>query len=277
MSDYIDFIADRGRGCAIAAHRGAWHAAPENSIEAIENAIAAGFDIVEIDVRQSADGQLFLMHDDTLERMAGRAEVAERLSIAELSAIRLREADGGERRATTNATIPTLRKALEAARGRIFLDLDLKDRDLMPRVIAEVVDMGMAGQVDLKARVDSPEARRWLAGQGDMGGVPFMAMARFANGNAAELTDVLEAMAPFMCETKFDSLDTISERRQRFSDAGIAIWVNTLDPVSCCDLTDSAALADPARIWGRLIDAGVGIIQTDEPAALQSYLKETGR
>lgn len=277
MSDYVDFIADTKRGCAIAAHRGAWHAAPENSLEAIENAIAAGYEIVEIDVRQSADGELFLMHDDTLDRMAGRGEVAEHLSVAELKAIRLRKADGGEGRAPTNAAIPTLREALEAARGRIFVDLDLKDRDLMPRVIADVVDIGMAGQVDLKARVDSPQARQWLARMGDMRGVPFMAMARFANGNAAELTEVLEAMAPFMCESKFDSIDTIAERRQRFADAGIAIWVNTLDPVSCCDLTDSAALANPARIWGGLIDAGVSIIQTDEPAALQSYLRETGR
>ncbi|WEX08040.1 glycerophosphodiester phosphodiesterase family protein [Chelativorans sp. AA-79] len=277
MSDYVDFIADPKRGCAIAAHRGAWHAASENSVEAIENAIAAGYEIVEIDVRQSADGHLFLMHDETLERMAGRAEVAERLGIAELKAIRLREADGGEGRATTSATIPTLREALEVARGRIFVDLDLKDRDLMPRVITDVVDMGMGSQVDVKARVDSSEARQWLAGMGDMRGVPFMAMARFANGNAAELTDVLEAMAPFMCETKFDRIETIAERKLRFADARIAIWVNTLDPVSCCGLTDSAALADPTQVWGRLIDAGVSVIQTDAPEALQSYLRETGR
>ena len=68
---YIDHIADPTRPCAIVAHRGAWHQAPENSLAAIENAIAAGYDIVEVDIRQSADGGLFLLHDDTLERMAG--------------------------------------------------------------------------------------------------------------------------------------------------------------------------------------------------------------
>ncbi|MFW8644849.1 hypothetical protein ACOJBO_30630 [Rhizobium beringeri] len=40
---YIDHIADPSRSCAIVAHRGAWHQAPENSLAAIENAIAGGY------------------------------------------------------------------------------------------------------------------------------------------------------------------------------------------------------------------------------------------
>ena len=46
----------------------------------------------------------------------------------------------------------------------------------------------------------------------------------------------------------------------------------TLDSVSCAGFTDTAALKDPDAIWGRLIDAGVSAIQTDEPEALRAYI-----
>ena len=52
----------------------------------------------------------------------------------------------------------------------------------------------------------------------------------------------------------------------------MALWVNTLDSVACAGFTDTAALADPDAVWGRLIDAGISVIQTDEAAALTSYL-----
>src|SRR5688500_3385337 len=128
--EYIDYIADPERRCAIVAHRGAWHGAPENSLAAIENAIRIGADIVEIDVRKSADGELFLLRDDTLLRMAGIDREAETFTMAELQTIALREDDGGEHRAVTDQKIPTLKQALEIIRGRIFADLDLKDRAL---------------------------------------------------------------------------------------------------------------------------------------------------
>lgn len=70
LSSYVDYIGASDRTCAIVAHRGVWHAAPENSLLAIERAISAGCDVVEIAVRRSADGEFFLLHDDTLERMA---------------------------------------------------------------------------------------------------------------------------------------------------------------------------------------------------------------
>lgn len=272
MSDYVDFIRSAVRGCAIVAHRGAWHHAPENSVAGIEAAIAIGCQVVEVDVRRSADGVLFLMHDDTLERMAGRDVVAQSLTGAELAATQLFAGDGRTPEALTDHKIPTLSEALEAARGRIFVDLDLKDPRLFPEVVAAVDDMNMAGEVDLKARVDSPEARAWLAAQGDLRGIAFMAMARLTDDGGDEIAGVLEEMAPFMCETKFESLAALERQRARLEKANISIWVNTLDPVSCCGLTDSAALADPDAIWGELIRHGVSVLQTDEPEALQRFL-----
>src|SRR6478735_6344991 len=61
-------IPQSARGVLVVAHRGVWNVAPENSLSAIEAAIHAGADIVEIDVRRSADGVFFVIHDDTLDR-----------------------------------------------------------------------------------------------------------------------------------------------------------------------------------------------------------------
>ncbi|RUM24600.1 glycerophosphodiester phosphodiesterase [Rhizobium vallis] len=270
---YIDHIADPARACAIVAHRGAWHHAPENSLAAIENAIAGGYDIVELDIRQSADGGLFILHDETLERMAGIDRIPEEMTISELTSLRLRMADGGPDQPFTTQTIPTLEQVLETVRGRIFVDLDLKDREMMGIVAAKVRELDMADQVDLKAPAGTPEALAWLAGQRGIDGVPFMGMATFREESAEQTAEAIILARPFMCEAKFDRLETLAGQHQRLREAGISLWVNTLDPVSCCGLTDSAALADPDAVWGRMMAAGISVIQTDQPAALKAYIE----
>ncbi len=269
---YKDFIADPNRSCAIVAHRGAWHGAPENSLAAIEKAIAVGADIVEIDVRKSADGELFLMHDDTLLRMAGIDRDAETFTIAELQTIALREDNGGEHRTTTDQRIPTLKQVFETIRGRIFADLDLKDRRLFSEVAACARDMGVASSVDLKTTVMARQDLDWVRAQ-NIEGVPFMAMAYFTAGDVSERLSLLSEIKPFMCELRFDHLDTITGNRQLFEDADMAIWFNTLDMAASGEWTDPRALTEPNAIWGRLMDAGISTIQTDEPAALRAYIE----
>src|SRR5690606_19888219 len=56
----------------VVSHRGEWRQAPENSLKAIDLAIEAGVDIVEIDIAKTKDGQLILMHDKTLDRKSTR-------------------------------------------------------------------------------------------------------------------------------------------------------------------------------------------------------------
>ncbi|MGF9565955.1 glycerophosphodiester phosphodiesterase family protein [Neorhizobium sp. JUb45] len=272
MTHYVDYIADQKRDPAIVAHRGAWHGAPENSLAAIERAIAVGADVVELDIRKSADGELFIMHDDTLLRMAGIDRDAETFTIAELKAIALREDDGGEHRATTDQRIPTLKEVLEIIRGRIFTDLDLKDRGLFSEVAACAREMNAASYVDLKTRVMTREELDWVRAQ-NIDGVAFMAMSKFTAESIHETMALLSEIRPFMCEMRFDSLDTIKANRQIFRDANMALWTNTLNMEASGEWVDKTALADPDRIWGTLMEAGVSVFQTDEPEALKAYLQ----
>src|SRR5580700_6304164 len=60
------------------AHRGEHHHHPENSLPAIQAAVAAGMDYVELDIRTTSDGKLVLMHDATVNRMTnGKGKVVE--------------------------------------------------------------------------------------------------------------------------------------------------------------------------------------------------------
>lgn len=102
------------------AHRGAHSAsAPENTLAAIRAAVELGADVVEIDVRVTRDGEVVLLHDETLERIWGDPR-----RVAELTLAEVREFGGGARR------IPTLAEALAALRGvgvPLLIDMDHED------------------------------------------------------------------------------------------------------------------------------------------------------
>ena len=99
------------------AHRGLHGPyAPENSRAAVDAAIAIGHG-VEIDVRLSRDGEAFVFHDATLERMTAASGEVEQRSASELSTIRLRD---------SHETIPRLADLLARVRGRVPVLIEIK-------------------------------------------------------------------------------------------------------------------------------------------------------
>ncbi|MEM9230905.1 MAG: glycerophosphodiester phosphodiesterase family protein [Pseudomonadota bacterium] len=269
MKPYRSFLSDGFDEPAIVAHRGDWSNAPENSIKAIGAAADLGVEIAEIDVQKSSDGVFFLMHDRTLTRVAGRDEVAEALPWTDLSAILLRDRDGSG--PTTDQMIPSLEAALDAARGRIYLDVDVKDVAHMPEVAAQIRSSGMADHVDIKIDVQSAQEAATLEDLQRAYGVMVMPKTRFREDTADDLLAILSGLDAAVVETKFDALQVIGRRAAAFRASGLAVWVNTLDDVACCELSDSRARVAPQDVWGALMAAGVSIFQTDAVAELQSY------
>jgi glycerophosphoryl diester phosphodiesterase len=73
----VDWRA-RGIGLRVGGHRGASAAAPENTYAAFEQAVVEGAEYTETDIRRTADGQLILLHDATLDRTSnGHGPVSE--------------------------------------------------------------------------------------------------------------------------------------------------------------------------------------------------------
>lgn len=109
------------------AHRGASARAPENTLAAFREAIRLGADAIELDVQLSADGVPMVIHDDTVDRTTdGHGRVAALVSRD------LRRLDAGAWYSSRfrGERIPTLEEALECARGRCGLNIEIK----VPRV-----------------------------------------------------------------------------------------------------------------------------------------------
>lgn len=112
------------RALFLYAHRGASAEAPENTLAAFRQALAAGADGIELDVQLSADGIPVVLHDDTLDRTSdGHGAVAE-WPLTGLEAL-----DAGSWFAAEFAgePLPTLAATLELLAGRLRLNLEVKD------------------------------------------------------------------------------------------------------------------------------------------------------
>jgi hypothetical protein len=128
----------------VAVHRAGGFAPgiPENSVAGLRRSAELGAAFAEIDLRETADGHIVLMHDPMLERTTtGDGEVSA-MTLAELRELHLLDAQGHR----TRERIPTLDEAFAAAREYgLFLELDLKGID-PARAARLAVDAGMAAQ-----------------------------------------------------------------------------------------------------------------------------------
>ena len=95
----------------IAAHRGGAALWPENSLLAFQSAIALGSDLIELDVHQSRDGVIIVIHDATVDRTTDGAGAVGSLTSADLRRLRLRGPGG----ASSAEHVPTLEEVLAAA------------------------------------------------------------------------------------------------------------------------------------------------------------------
>lgn len=128
----------------ITAHRGSSWQAPENTVPAIEQAIADGADYVELDVRQTADGVPVLLHDRDLRRIAGKPR-----EIWELTLNQVRRIDAGEwfHPRFAGLSIPTLQEAIQVVQGRAKLYLEIKSGPRTAKLTQSVVQILQENQL----------------------------------------------------------------------------------------------------------------------------------
>lgn len=128
----------------IVAHRGASTRAPENTMEAFRLAVEDGADAIELDVHLTADGQLAVIHDETLDRTTDRVG-----PVAVRTMDEIREADagatftdpGGDHPfADRGLKVPTLDEVLTWLPEGIGLVIEIKARAAADAVVAAVAD-----------------------------------------------------------------------------------------------------------------------------------------
>ncbi|WP_423129896.1 glycerophosphodiester phosphodiesterase family protein [Gaoshiqia sp. Z1-71] len=94
---------------------------PENSVEAVQRAITAGAEMVEVDVKTTLDGVPVIMHDDVIDRTTNGVGAIAEMTLSFLKRFKLKAENGD----LTTSTVPTLEEILVAGRGKVFYDLHL--------------------------------------------------------------------------------------------------------------------------------------------------------
>lgn len=135
--------------CKVFAHRGASHYAPENTLPAFALAAAQGADGIELDVHLSQDGELVVIHDETLDRTTDGTGLVRDHTLAQLQALCADNHMPG----FADARIPTLREVLALVRPTpLLVNIELKTGVLWYEGIEQkaldlVREMGMADRV----------------------------------------------------------------------------------------------------------------------------------
>lgn len=123
-------------GIAVTAHRGASADAPENTIPALEKAIERMADYAEIDVQETKDGVVVLLHDSSLKRTTNVSK-----KIWDVTYLELLGYDAGSwfSKEYEKIKIPTLSQALELCKGKINLNIEIKARNKDQSLVEKVV------------------------------------------------------------------------------------------------------------------------------------------
>ena len=112
------------------AHRGASKIAPENTLKAFQKAIELEADYIEFDVHQSKDGEVVIMHDANTFRTTRHFGAIKNMTLKELKSLNAGE---GEK-------IPTLQELIEIAKGKIKLQLEIKDEGMVKKIVTILKD-----------------------------------------------------------------------------------------------------------------------------------------
>jgi glycerophosphoryl diester phosphodiesterase len=124
----------------IFAHRGSSAYAPENTLAAFQLAVDQHADGIELDTKLTADGQVVVMHDDTVDRTTDGTGRVNLLTLAELKRL-----DAGSKFSPkfTSEKIPCLEEVFEIFGRKIFINIELKNysspTDELPEKVAALV------------------------------------------------------------------------------------------------------------------------------------------
>lgn len=242
------------RSFVVIAHRGDHTQIPENTIDAIEQAVAAGADFVEIDARQTRDGHFVLMHDRTVNRTTDGNGAVSDLTLAEIKALRVRDP---KRPDLPPKRVPTFEEALDTMHGRIGLYLDFKEgrRELAVRLLRQ---HDMLENIVVYDDAEAFAEWRWLAPE-----IPLMCSLPDEARTPAALKAFLKEHHPEVLDgsvTDYTKELVTAARAER-----VPVWADIQGPW------------ESPPIWQSAVDLGLQGLQSDHPKALVDWLREAER
>lgn len=234
----------------VAAHRAFHKNAPENSLEAIRQSIKNGVDIVEIDVRRTADDSLVLLHDGMIDRMTMATGEIESLYWNDIKDLTLLH--NGQ---PTNETIPLFRDALKLGKGKILFDLDLKTEKIDK--IMTVVEQESAANSVIFFDSDWSVLEKVQEKHPDWHLMPRSYDTKMAK-------EAYEKFKPWAIHV--DPSFASAELSDYFHSRGVYVWINALGD------TDQALKEGETAPLYLLLKTKPSIIQTDLPLEIKQLI-----
>lgn len=251
----------------VAAHRSNCGGYPENSLAAIDCALEAGVDIIEIDIRITIDNKLVVYHDSELGGVStGSGKISTRPSSYVMNQT-LRDANGN----MTSEKIPSLEAVLLKIKDRALVLLD-KSEFLLTEVKTVLNQTGTLDQAIFIGFEDYGKARDSYKTLLDSAHY-FPGMHHTNNSLQAYFDDFENQLNPkaYALWLKSTTSNVVPFMGQINSN-GARMWMSTTDPDQCAGRTDKISLSDPSQGWGWCIQQGATIIHTDRCEQLLNYL-----
>lgn len=263
LNAFFDCLAKDG-ATLVSAHRGGPRAGlPENAIETMRATMETAPAILEVDVAASADGVLYLMHDDTLERTTTGEGAADGLPFAQIEKLALEDPQG----VRTPFHPARLDAALAFARERTILQIDFKPSARFEDVVAAIRAAGAQNRVILIAyTLGAARKLRRLAPDMTISltvekpeDLAAATAARLDGGSLVAFTGVRAPDAALY---------------KTLAAAGVEIIFGTLGRDGIDRMIEETG--DDSQ-YAELSRVGVDILATDRPAEAEAALEKAGR
>lgn len=235
----------------VCAHRGYWREAPENSILAIEKAIHNGIDYIEIDVRMTKDGKLILMHNATIDETTNGTGKVSDLTYEEIASFYMYQ--NGE---LTVERVPLFAEALMSARGKIYVDIDVKISDYRA-VYESVKKCGMLSQ-SMFTVYDVADAAKLVNIDKEVNVFPVI----YSMDDLNQYMDLVENLSI----VQFNPRTWVDEILNKAYSNGLAGFMNVYINSEATPENDNYRAVD------EFVRLGGTVVQTDFPVELKKYL-----
>lgn len=264
LNSFFDCLASNG-ATLVSAHRGGPQAGfPENTLATMQAILEEAPALMEIDVATSADGVLYLMHDDTLDRTTNGSGRADGRNWNDIRSLALVDNDGN----STPYRPSRFDETLRWAKDRTILQVDFKQSTRYEDVADEINRQDAQDRVILIAysMASARKLHRLLPG----------AMISLSLNSQSELNRAVASGIPANRLLGFTGTETPRERLfSLLTSRDVEIIFGTLGGRNSID-RDIAATGD-TDLYNQIAALGVDVLATDRPITAHNALREDGR
>lgn len=237
------------------AHRGAPAEAPENTIPAFEAALASGAEVLEFDLRMTADEQVVVFHDELLDRTTNSTGPLADRTLAELRVLDAGSWYGSAWRGTSIPTFDEVLPLLQRSDVRALIELKgLWTVDALRPIIAGIYRYGVQDRVVLASFELPTLFELWRE-------APSLPRAVIVRRLPDDPVDFAASVGATTVVTSLRSFRVDPEAAEMLQDAGLTVIVYTLNR---------------GDLWQQAVDLGVDGVVTDAPRRLVSVHAAAG-